>query len=66
VLTALSLERAIRFQAIASSLGAARPISQADAQALRPLKYRDTFLDEYWTAWERRVERARAPRAVRV
>jgi L-fuculose-phosphate aldolase len=66
VLTALSLERSIRFQAIVSSLGAGRPISQADAQALRPLKYRDTFMDEYWASWERRVERAGGSRSVRV
>jgi L-fuculose-phosphate aldolase len=37
VLTAVTLERAARFQAIAASLGPGRPISQADAQALRPL-----------------------------
>jgi len=66
VLTALALERAIRFQVVAGSLGAGRPISHADALALRPLKYRAAFMDEYWAAWERRVERAGGLRAVRV
>jgi len=59
VLTAVVLERAIRFQSIASTLGEPRPISDDDADALRPQKYREAFLDEYWAAWERRVERAR-------
>jgi L-fuculose-phosphate aldolase len=58
VLTALALERAIRFQSIAASLGELRPISDDDALKLRPLKYREAFMDEYWSAWERRVERA--------
>jgi ribulose-5-phosphate 4-epimerase/fuculose-1-phosphate aldolase len=57
VLTAVVLERAIRFQAIAASLGGARPISRDDARTLLPQKYRATFLDEYWSAWLRRVER---------
>jgi len=59
VLTALVLERAIRFQAIATSLGEVRPISDADAQKLLPQKYRESFMDEYWAAWVRRVERSR-------
>ncbi len=63
VLTALSLERAIRFQAIASSLGGAHPISQADAAKLRPQKYRDAFMDDYWASWVRRVEREYGPLA---
>lgn len=58
VLTAVVLERAIRFQAIANSLGTARPISDEDARALRPQKYRAAFMDEYWASWVRRVERA--------
>jgi L-fuculose-phosphate aldolase len=60
VLTAVVLERAIRFQAIAGSLGTTRPISHDDARALQPQKYRDAFMDEYWSAWERRVERAQS------
>jgi L-fuculose-phosphate aldolase len=58
VLTALVLERAIRFQSIAGTLGTPRPISAEDALKLRPQKYREAFLDEYWSAWVRRVERA--------
>ena len=59
VLTAVVLERAIRFQSIAGTLGELRPISREDAVALRPQKYRDGFMDEYWSAWVRRVERTR-------
>jgi L-fuculose-phosphate aldolase len=60
VLTAVTLERAIRFQVVAASLGAPHPISQADAEVLRPMKYQEFLLDDYWASWERRVERARA------
>jgi L-fuculose-phosphate aldolase len=63
VLTALALERAIRFQSIADALGPAREIPPEAARALKPQKYRAAFLDEYWSAWERRVERARRPLA---
>lgn len=59
VLTAITLERAIRFQSIAATLGAPHPIPPADAEVLRPFKYQEIFLDEYWAAWERRVARAR-------
>lgn len=55
VLAAITLERAIRFQAIAAALGRPRPIPQADAEDLAPQKYQDAFLDEYWAAWVRRV-----------
>ena len=55
VLAAVTLERAIRFQAIAATLGAARPIPQDGAERLSPQKYQDGFLDEYWAAWVRRV-----------
>lgn len=58
VLAAVVLERAIRFQSIARTLGELRPISREDAVALQPQKYRDAFMDEYWSAWVRRVERA--------
>ena len=61
VLTALMLERAIRFQSIADSLGSPRPISPSDARTLLPQKYRAAFMDEYWAAWVRRVERTRPP-----
>ncbi len=55
VLAAVTLERAIRFQAIAAPLGNPRPISSADAHRLFPLKYQDGLVDEYWAAWVRRV-----------
>lgn len=60
LLTAVTLERAIRFQAIAASLGRSRPIPAAAAELLRPQKYQESLLDDYWAAWERRVARARA------
>ena len=60
LLTAVTLERAVRFQVVAASLGDARPIPADAADTLRPQKYQDGFLDDYWAAWERRVERARA------
>jgi L-fuculose-phosphate aldolase len=59
VLTALTLERAVRFQSIAATLGRGRPIPAQSAVLLRPQKYQDRFLDEYWAAWVRRVDRAR-------
>ncbi|MEO8229946.1 MAG: class II aldolase/adducin family protein [Chloroflexota bacterium] len=55
VLAAVTLERAIRFQAIAATLGRPRPIPQDGAERLVPQKYQDGFLDEYWAAWVRRV-----------
>jgi len=58
LLTAVTLERAIRFQSIAASLGAPRPIPPASAAVLRPQKYQDSFLDDYWGAWERRLARS--------
>jgi L-fuculose-phosphate aldolase len=61
VLTALALERAIRLQSIAAGLGDLRPMSDVDARQLLPLKYREAFLDEYWDAWVRRVERSQGP-----
>ena len=61
VLTALALERAIRFQSIAHTLGDPQPISQAEAEKMRPQKYAPSLLDDYWPAWERRVERAYGP-----
>jgi L-fuculose-phosphate aldolase len=55
VLAAVTLERAARIQAIASSLGALRPMSPELAAALQPVKYRDEFVEEYWGAWVRRL-----------
>ena len=61
VLAAVVLERAVRFQAIARSLGTLDPISPEDARVLLPHKYRSEFLDEYWGAWERQVGRPKEP-----
>ena len=55
VLAAVTLERAIRFQAIAATLGHPRPITQSGAEQLNPQKYQDSLVDEYWSAWVRRV-----------
>jgi len=57
VLTAVTLERAARLQAIASCLGKLRPIDQKLALELQPVKYREEFVQEYWAAWRRRVGR---------
>jgi L-fuculose-phosphate aldolase len=57
VLTAVTLERAARLQAIAGTLGELRPIDPALALQLQPVKYRDEFVEEYWAAWQRQVTR---------
>lgn len=61
VLAAVVLERAVRFQTIASSLGELVPISADEARALLPRKYRAEFMDEYWSAWERQVDMPAGP-----
>lgn len=61
VLTAVTLERAIRFQVTAAALGSFVPIPRSDAEILLPQKYQASFLDDYWAAWERRVARTRGP-----
>jgi L-fuculose-phosphate aldolase len=60
VLSSITLERAVKLQSIATSLGSLRPISREDAERMRADKYQDRFVDEYWTAWIRRVRRAGA------
>jgi L-fuculose-phosphate aldolase len=60
VLSAITLERAIKLQAIATTLGTLHPIPSADAERMRADKYQDRFLDEYWAAWIRSVRRASA------
>jgi len=57
VLAAVTLERAAQLQSIAATLGALRPIAPELALQLRPVKYRDEFVEEYWAAWQRRVTR---------
>jgi L-fuculose-phosphate aldolase len=60
VLSAITLERAIRLQAIASTLGELRPIPKELAESMFADKYQERFLDEYWAAWVRRARRAGA------
>lgn len=58
VLTALTLERALQMQAVASGFGDLRPIPDALVAPLHTSKYRDMFTDEYWDYWLR-ILRAR-------
>jgi L-fuculose-phosphate aldolase len=60
VLSAITLERAVRLQSIASTLGELRPIANDEAQRMYGAKYQERFLDEYWAAWIRNVRRAGA------
>jgi L-fuculose-phosphate aldolase len=55
VLTALTLERALRLQATASALGPLRPLSQELAERLFPEKYNGGLVEEYWAAFLRRL-----------
>jgi L-fuculose-phosphate aldolase len=57
VLTALTLERAVRLQSIARTLGSLRPIAPDRARQMIADKYQDRFVEEYWGAWTRRLER---------
>jgi L-fuculose-phosphate aldolase len=58
VLAALTLERAVRMQAVAESLGLLRPIPASTIASQHASKYREDFLDEYWDYWLRCVRRA--------
>jgi L-fuculose-phosphate aldolase len=55
VLAAVTLERAVRFQVLAATLGDLRPMSQEAAEQLLPQKYQEGFMAEYWAAWTRRI-----------
>ena len=57
VLGAATLERAVRLQSIASSLGRLRPISREHALEVWPEKYNDRLVDDYWAAWQRKLHR---------
>ncbi len=60
VLTAVTLERAIRLQSHRPTLGDAAPDPGRPGRAhVAPTKYQDRFVDEYWAAW---IRRARARR----
>ncbi len=58
VLSAVTLERALHLQAVATALGTPRPIPDALVRTLHVSKYRDEFMDEYWGHWVRCVRRA--------
>jgi L-fuculose-phosphate aldolase len=53
VLATVTLERAVRVQTIASTLGGFAPIPDDRLEVIYQEKYRDGFLDEYWQAWNR-------------
>ncbi len=55
VLAAVTLERALQLQVIATGLGKLNPLSADQVNAIYPKKYQDRFLDEYWAWWSRRV-----------
>ncbi len=58
VLAAVTLERAVRLQAIARALGPLETIPHETALGMLPEKYNDRLVDEYWAAWTRRLRRA--------
>jgi ribulose-5-phosphate 4-epimerase/fuculose-1-phosphate aldolase len=58
VLAAITLERAVRIQSIARTLGPLRSLSAASAERLHSAKYQDELVGEYWASWLRRVRRA--------
>ena len=53
VLAALTLERAVRVQAIATALGEFTPIPASQVAGIHETKYQASFLEEYWSAWNR-------------
>lgn len=55
-LAAITLERAIRLQFLVAGLGRPEPIDPGTLEELYKEKYRDQFLDEYWSAWCRELE----------
>jgi len=57
VLAACTLERAVRLQVIASSLGETLPIDPEVARRMFPAKYHDRLVEEYWQAWLRKLRR---------
>lgn len=57
VLTAVTLERALRLQSIAAGFGPYRAMSQEWAKRLFPDKYHDALVEDYWMAWLRKMRR---------
>lgn len=57
VLTAVTLERAVMLQSIATTLGNPRPIEDGMLEDLNRRKYDDYLVNEYWDAWVRELRR---------
>ncbi len=57
VLAAVTLERAVMLQSIATRLGNPRPIDATLIDDLHRRKYNDGLVDEYWEAWIRDLRR---------
>lgn len=55
-LAAITLERSIRLQLMASGLGEPIPVEDGIIDELFAEKYRDHFLDEYWSSWCRELD----------
>jgi L-fuculose-phosphate aldolase len=58
VLTALTLERAIKVQMIAESLGTVREIPIDAAREYASTKFQAAFVEEYWAGWTRNLRRS--------
>jgi len=58
VYAALTLERVLQIQAIARSLGPLEPMTAEMAARVYPDKYRDEYLETYWSYLIRQVRRA--------
>jgi ribulose-5-phosphate 4-epimerase/fuculose-1-phosphate aldolase len=65
VLASVTLERAVRLQAIASTLGELRPIPSDLVQTIHELKYQDGLVAEYWESWIRDLRRHGADHGMR-
>lgn len=65
-LAAVTLERAIRIQTIATSLGDLRELPLEAAREYAATKYKDAYVEEYWAGWVRnlRVNGPSVPRQV--
>jgi ribulose-5-phosphate 4-epimerase/fuculose-1-phosphate aldolase len=57
VLAAVTLERAVKMQSIAATLGSALPIDDALIDDLHRRKYNNGLVAEYWAAWIRDMRR---------
>lgn len=60
-LAALTLERAVAIQVVASALGKFTPVPEEEIDVISPVKYQEPFLDEYWGAWVRKLDTTPEP-----